>query len=265
MWKTNLKVLAVGLSVIVFYTAVAQIIPQLESEVPETLDLSGEVTPEILVAAGERLFNGAGGCRACHGLGSRAPNLLTDHAGQGSIGRRCGDRTGADCKTYLRESLTEPASFLVDGFTAIMPDARRQLSQDQIWALVAFLQSQGGEVTVSGADISATSSGGGAASTPAPSAAPASFSGTADPMQLVTENACVGCHALNGAGPPIGPPFDGMGSRLTADQIRRGILDPNAETAEGFESFAGTMPIDLGRKLSAQQLEAIVQFLVGRR
>jgi mono/diheme cytochrome c family protein len=263
MWKTNLKVMALGLGVIAFYTVIAQIIPQLESEVPEALDLSGEVTPEVLVAAGDGLYNGAGGCRACHGLGSRAPNLLTDHAGQGTIGQRCGDRTGADCKTYLFESLTEPASFLVDGFTAIMPDARRQLSQEQIWALVAFLQSQGGPVTVSAADISTPSIGGGTG--PAPAATAASFSGTTDPMQLLSENACIGCHALNGAGPPIGPPFDGMGARLAADQIRRGILDPNAETAEGYESFAGTMPANFGQQLSAQQLEAIVQFLVNRR
>jgi mono/diheme cytochrome c family protein len=262
MWKTNLKVLAVGLVVIGFYTVVAQIIPQLESEVPEALDLSGDVTPEFLVAAGEGLYGGAGGCRACHGLGTRAPNLLTDHAGEGTMGERCGGRTSLDCKAYLYESLTEPDAYLVDGFTGIMPDARRQLSQEQIWALVAFLQSQGGEVTVSAADISAASPGGGAG--PAPAATTASFSDTTDPMQLLTENACIGCHAIDGVGPPIGPPFDGMGSRLTADQIRSGILDPNAETTEGFEAFAGTMPADFGGKLSAQQLEAIVQFLVGR-
>ena len=56
MWMTNLKVLAVGLGTIAFYTFVAQIIPQLESEVPETLDLSAGVTPEILITAGSDLF-----------------------------------------------------------------------------------------------------------------------------------------------------------------------------------------------------------------
>jgi hypothetical protein len=125
MWKTNLKVLAVSLSVIVFYTVVAQMIPQLESEVPEELDLSAGVTPEVLVAAGEDLYNGAGACVACHGLGTRAPNLLTDHAGEGTIGQRCGIRTSLDCKAYLYEALTEPNAHLVDGFTGIMPDARR--------------------------------------------------------------------------------------------------------------------------------------------
>src|ERR687883_2023395 len=106
MWKTNLKVLAVALIVIGFYTTVAHVIPQLQSEVPETLDLTSNASPEALVAAGERVYNGAGGCTACHGLGTRAPNLLTDHAGQGSIGQRCGSRvSGEDCKAYLHQSL----------------------------------------------------------------------------------------------------------------------------------------------------------------
>ena len=51
MWKTNLKVLAVALVVIGFYTTVAHVIPQLQSEVPTALDLSAGVTPEALVAA----------------------------------------------------------------------------------------------------------------------------------------------------------------------------------------------------------------------
>jgi mono/diheme cytochrome c family protein len=263
MWKTNLKVLLVGAVVIGFYTTIAQVIPQLESAVPVAVDLSAGATPEELVAAGEQLFTGAGGCTACHGLGSRAPNLRTDHAGEGPIGARCGGRKpGMDCKAYLYESLTQPSAYLVEGFTAIMPDIRRQLSDEQIWAIVAYLQDQGGEVTVTSADIQ---QGGGGAAAPAAAPAPASFSDVADPMQLLTQNACVGCHAINGSGPPIGPPFDGIGARLTADQIRHAILEPTAEVAEGYEQFAGMMPTDFGQKLSARQLEAVVQFLAGRQ
>lgn len=261
MWKTNLKVLLLAAIVLGFYTTVAQIIPQLESAVPEVLDLSAGVTPEILIPAGEALFTGAGGCTACHGLGTRAPNLRTDHAGEGTIGQRCGDRKpGMDCKAYLYESLSQPAEYLVDGFPAIMPDARRQLSAEQIWAIIAYLQDQGGEVTVTAADIQP----GGGAAEPAAAVA-ATFSPTTDPMQLLTQNACLGCHGINGISLPIGPSFDGIGARLTADQIRRAILDPNAEVSDGFEQFAGLMPLDFGQKLSAQQLEAMVQFLAGRR
>lgn len=268
MWITNLKILMLGAMVIGFYTFVAGVIPQLQSAVPIELDLSAGVTPEVLVSAGEALYTGAGGCTACHGLGTRAPNLLTDHGGEGTIGERCGDRRpGVDCKGYLFESLTQPTAYLVDGFPPIMPDASRQLSQDQLWAIVAFLQAQGGAVTVTAEDVQGTAGGATpvAASPAAAAPAPATFSSETDPMQLLTQNVCIGCHAIDGAGPPIGPSFDGIGSRLTADQIRESILDPNAEVAEGFEVFAGTMPPDFGQKLSAQQLETIVQFLVGRR
>src|SRR3954469_1151651 len=110
MWRTNLKVLLVTLVVLGFYTTIAHVIPQLKSDVPEALALTSDVTPEALAAAGEKVYNGAGGCTACHGLGTRAPNLLTDYNGQGAIGARCGGRKpGMDCKTYLYESLTNPS------------------------------------------------------------------------------------------------------------------------------------------------------------
>jgi mono/diheme cytochrome c family protein len=262
MWRINLKILALTVGVLAFYTVIANIIPQLQSEVPEALDLAGNTSPEALAAAGEKIYNGAGGCTACHGLGTRAPNLLTDHGGQGPIGARCSTR--ADCKAYLYESLTEPGKVVVTGFEPIMTDMRRQLGEDQIWATVAFLQSQGGEVTVTADDIKKTA--------PAPAAGGASVvpggvavTSTMDPLALHTEKGCVGCHQLDGKGGAVGPPFDGMGARLTADRIRRGILLPNADTAKGFERFAGTMPQNFGRMLTADQLEVLVKFLADRK
>ena len=263
MWKTNLKVLAVALVVIAFYTTVAHVIPQLQSEVPEALALTTDVTPEALVAAGERVYNGAGGCGACHGLGTRAPNLLTDHAGEGAIGARCGTREpGVGCKAYIYESMTQPQKYVVKGFDPIMPDMRKQLPEDQIWAVVAFLESHGGEVDVTGSDIksAAPAAGGGAA----PAAGPA-LSTTTDPVAIINEKGCIGCHQLDGKGAPIGPPFDHIGKGKTTDYIRRSILTPNADTAKGYEKFAGTMPPMFGQQLSAAQLEALVQFLVNKK
>lgn len=262
MWRTNLKILALTLGVLAFYTLVANVIPQLQSEVPEALDLAGDASPEALVAAGEKIYNGAGGCTACHGLGTRAPNLLTDHAGQGPIGARCATRN--DCKAYLYESLTEPGKVVVSGFEPIMTDMRRQLSNDQIWATIAFLQSQGGEVAVTADDIKKTA--------PAPAAGNggvaaggAAVTSTTDPVALHNEKGCVGCHQLDGKGGVVGPSFDRIGARLKADDIRRAILQPNADTAKGFERFAGTMPQTFGQILSAAQLEALVQFLASRK
>jgi len=263
MGWTNLRVLALTALVIGFYTTVAHVIPQLRSEVPEALALGADVTPEALVAAGEQVFNGAGGCTACHGLGTRAPNLLTDQAGEGPIGARCGTRVaGEDCKAYLWTSLTDPGAFVVPGFGNIMPDMRRQLPEDQIWAVIAYLESQGGDVTVTADDLAGASSGSGSSGTAPAGAAPA-FSATMDPRAIMQERGCPACHMLGGQGGPIGPPFDGMGGRIDATRIRRGILDPGAEAAQGYEAMLGVMPPTFGQQLSAAQLEVLVQFLAG--
>ena len=264
MWRTNLRILGVTVGVIGFYTTIAHVIPQLHSEVPEALSLAGDASPEALASAGEKVFNGIGGCTACHGLGTRAPNLLTDHAGQGPIGARCGTREpGKDCKAYLYESLVKPGAFVVPGFEPIMPDMSKQLADDQLWAVVAYLESQGGEITVTASDIkpAATSA---AAAAPAAGSGPA-MTATLDPVALYNEKGCVGCHQLDGKGGTIGPSWDHVGSRRTADRIRRKILAPKSDTTKGFEKFAGMMPTTYGQMLSAAQLEALVSYLASRK
>lgn len=262
---TNLKVLAVVFGTVLMYTLVARMIPQVESAVPEELTFTGAVTPEQLVAAGEELFNGAGTCTDCHGLGTRAPNLLSDHAGTGTIGTRCSTRvSGEDCKTYLHESLVSPTAYVVEGFEPIMPDMSRTLSGTQIWALVAYLESVGGEVTVTGDDIAAAEAEGGDSAGDGGAAA-AFAGGSEDPADLIAAGGCTACHQLNGQGAPIGPPFDGMGGRITADRIRHSILLPNADTAQGYEQFVGTMPQTFGQQMTAAQLEALVNYLSSLR
>jgi mono/diheme cytochrome c family protein len=265
MWKTNLKVLAVAAVVLAFYTGVAHIIPQLQSEVAENLTLGANVTPEALVAAGEKIFNGAGGCTACHGLGTRAPNLVTDFNGEGSIGARCGAREpGKDCKAYLYESMTNPGVYVVKGFEPIMPDMRRQLTEEQIWSVVAFLESQGGDVTVTGSDLASAA----AAQAPGTGAAApggVALSATTDPLVLMREQACFGCHKLGNEGQVIAPPFDHIGSRVSKDYIRESILDPGAKASKGYEQLKGVMPTFFGDKLSAAQLESVVNFLASQK
>lgn len=264
MWATNLRVLAVVLGTVAAYTLLANAIPQVESEVPQELSFTGDVSPEQLIEAGEELYNGAGGCTACHGLGTRAPNLLTDQGGLGAIGARCGQRVeGEDCKAYLHQSMVDPNAFVVEGFQPIMPDMSRTLSEAQIWSMIAFLQSQGGEVTVTAADLqTAAEAEPGAAAAAAGGAGP---SATADPAALIQELQCIACHKLGAEGQEVGPPFDAIGSRLSGDEIREAILEPAASVSPGYEQFAGVMPPNFGTRLTAAQLEALVDFLVARK
>lgn len=257
MWRTNLTIVGLVIGVLALYTLVANSIPQIQSEVPRAIDLSGDVSPQQLAAVGERIFNGAGGCTACHGLGTRAPNLLTDEGGQGPIGARCGNRRpGMSCKDYLYESLTEPGTFVVEGYQPIMQDLRRTMPADQIWAVVAFLESLGGTIDVTAEDVQAAQ-----AVAPAAPSAPTGATASLEPREILAGNACLGCHKLGSEGGAVGPPFDGMGGRLQPDQIRQAILNPGASMTRGYEAMAGVMPPTFGQQLTAAQLEAVVNFL----
>ncbi|HEY3219168.1 MAG TPA: c-type cytochrome [Gemmatimonadales bacterium] len=259
MWAINLRIIGVVLGTLALYTLIANKIPQVQSEVPHALTLGANVTPEQLTNAGDQLYHGAGGCTACHGLGTRAPNLLTDEKGQGTIGARCGKReAGKDCKAYLYESLTSPRTYVVTGYEPIMPEMGRILSPQQLWALVAFLESNGGTVDVSASDIPSSTP-----STPSTSSTPSGgiAGGSTDPMTIIRGAGCTACHKINGEGGAIGPDLNHVGSRLSSNLIRESILQPDAKVAKGFEKFKGVMPKTFGHQLTAEQLEALVQFL----
>jgi mono/diheme cytochrome c family protein len=267
MWAINLRIIGVVLGTLALYTLIANKIPQVQSEVPHALTLGANVTPEQLTNAGDQLYHGAGGCTACHGLGTRAPNLLTDEKGAGPIGARCGKReAGKDCKAYIYESLTNPRAFVVTGYEPIMPEMGRILSQQQIWALVAFLESNGGTVDVTASDIPAASAASGAgAAAPGAAGAPGIAGGSTDPMTMIRGAGCTACHKISGEGGAIGPDLTHVGSRLSANLIRESILLPDAKTAKGFEKFKGVMPKTFGHQFTAEQLEALVQFLAAHK
>jgi len=269
MWATNLKVVGIVLGTLALYTLIANKIPQVQSEVPQTLTLGANVTPEQLVAAGEKVFNGIGGCPTCHGLGTRAPNLLTDEKGTGPIGARCGKReAGKSCKQYLYESLDNPTAFVVTGYQPIMPVMTRQLSPEQIWSVIAFLESQGGTVDVTGDDVAK-------AKQLTPGASPANSggspgggafaAGSTDPKAIIQAAGCLACHKLDGQGQVIAPDLTHVGARRDAESIRKKILDPASSIAKGYEKLAGIMPKAFGTMMSAAQLEALVQYLAGHK
>jgi mono/diheme cytochrome c family protein len=265
MWAINLRIFGVVLGTLALYTLIANKIPQMQSEVPRALALGANVTPEQLVSAGDQLYHGAGGCTACHGLGTRAPNLLTDEKGAGAIGARCGKReAGKDCKAYLYESLSKPGAFVVTGYEPIMPDLSRTLSPQQLWALVAYLESQGGTVDVTSSDIpaaSAAASGG----APAGGGAGKIANGSTDAMEIVRASGCLGCHKVGTEGGVIGPDLNHVGSRLSASLIRESILAPDAKIARGYEKFKGIMPKTFGDQFTGAQLESLVQFLASHK
>jgi len=78
--------------------------------------------------------------------------------------------------------------------------------------------------------------------------------------QVFTSQGCGGCHTLEAAGTngSVGPNLDQALANRSAEFIRRSIVEPGARVAPGFPDV---MPGDYGRRLSSQELTALVDYL----
>lgn len=257
------KVSLFSLVVMGLYTYYANSIPQIQSKPPEELSLDGgNVTPEQLVKAGEQIFKEKGTCEVCHKIGqkgTRAPDL----AGVGAVAAR--RKAGLGATAYLVEALLDPGAHLVDGYPNIMPRVDRPpigLNRSELWALTAFLQSQGGTVDVKLDDIPKTA--GAAAAAGGAAAAELKLRGDAKAGQAVFagKGGCVACHKAGAIGAsPVGPDLTQIARIQTPEYIMAKILDPaGMGTVAGFPP--GVMPATLGQNLTAREYVDLVSFLL---
>jgi hypothetical protein len=274
---TFLKVAVFSLAVLLVYTLFANILPQVQSNPPEeevidtaALDQAGQI------AWGERLFAGKGTCSLCHNDLGRAPNLLALDlaatfperiAGDRYDGAAKGEEGAAAIAAYVRESMLEPSAYVVAGFgkkgsndsESPMPKADAppaSLAAVEIDALIAFLQDRAGaEVTVAlpgeDAEVAALEEDAADEEEEGPLA-------SAD--EVIEWYGCAACHDLQESGADLGPPLAGVALRMDREQLRRAILDPDAEIAEGFEPEM--MPTDFGEQMRASELEMLVDHLM---
>lgn len=278
---TRLIALSVGLGAILFFTLVANSIPQSEKHFDEGVTVGADITPAEMASLGEQIFQGQGGCSVCHrvgSLGARAPDLA-------GIGSRAADRireTGyagraSAAEGYLRESLEQPCAYVVAGYDCIMPVINApptNLDPAEMALVIAYLQSLGGTVTVKIPERLVSE-------TQAAQAKPTTPQGIVDAM------GCGVCHAiptLDKAVGQVGPDLSMMEDRAIAalksqdytgsastvtEYIRESLLVPNLHVASGCPSPAGglgaciadVMPKDFGERLTALQLEILVQYL----
>lgn len=256
----TVKVGAFALAVMGSYSWYANSIPQIESKPPEELSLEeGNVPPQQLVAAGEKIFQEKGQCTTCHGIGrvGRGPDLA-------GVGGRAGTRKpGTKAAAYLVESLITPSAFVVEGFPNIMPNVSKPpigLNRSELWATAAFLQSLGGTVDVKLDDVPATvgaQAGGGPA---------ASIELPGDPKAGQTvfmgKGTCLACHKAGAVGAsPVGPDLSNIAGSQTPEYIMGKILNPASKgTVSGYP--AGVMPKTFGQQLTAQEYLDLVSFLL---
>ncbi len=271
--KILLKVTVFSLLTIAFFAGFSNYgIPEINPAPPpkeEKLDL-GSMTMDRFVALGDKIFNGKGPCTLCHNaVGGRAPML--DKVAAVASERMADPRYQGDADTleaYLYESMVKPSAYVVAGFgkagsndtQSPMPDASAgsiALSDAELTAVIAYLQDIGGaDVTVEIPSDAAQ-----APAAESQDAAPAGTSRAPLPSAdaIMGQLACIACHKVAGQGVEIGPDLSSIGASRDREYLRRAILAPAADVAEGYPP--GIMPPNYGDQLYASELEMLVDYL----
>lgn len=209
-------------------------------------------------AAGLEVWR-ATGCEGCHTLygigGNYGPDLTHIVADRG--------------EAYLREFFVNPNAFHPD--QRVMP--RFNLTRDEVTNLISLLRHVGGEGTDASVvldwppnPIRVSGTGGFSVS----SVSIASASGADDSVALgktLFGQNCASCHSLEPDVKIIGPSLWGIADRgatrvagQSAEQyIRESVLHPSDYLVEGFPDV---MQKNLGEKLSADELDGLIAFLM---
>jgi len=206
-----------------------------------------DISPE----GGETIFWGKGRCFTCHSIGDQGSAVRCPNLGQfGSkfplpVGARAHERAlerSADtgehytATDYLIESLAKPDAYIVEGYKnemAIVYAPPISLSLKEIKAVIAYLQSQGGDFDAEAIEnpselaatyfdriLAATAAGGG-------------DPGNGEEMFAYT---CADCHRVNEIGGEVGPDLSHIGGK-GLDFLAESILRPAQRITEGYETF----------------------------
>lgn len=266
--KVFLKVLVFNVAIIAFFLYVANSIPQQRKDPPKELELSSGMTQAEFVNVGQEIFYGKGTCALCHTIGEkgeRCPNLagigLRAETRVKEAGYKGSASNGAE---YIVESLHNPVVYVVEGYQPSMPPLGRQLNDLEMVAVVSFLQSLDGEVTVDGHTQFAKYRGGGgeAAAAPVP-VATAVASGKSGP-ELVQQWGCDKCHKFDAPDRLVGPSLWDVGAKKDANYIRESILQPDAVVVPGFPPQVMQATLNgagFYQKVALQDLNTLVDYL----
>ncbi len=249
------------LLIVLFYGGLGQWwLTQSEEHPPAELEISVDTDTDTLIGMGRTVLGSKGGCLLCHKVSERGNTRGPDLRGVGA--RAALRKPGMSAEAYLVESLVSPGAYVVEEFAAaggvtIMPVATlppAELSPTELKALVAYLQSLGGVVTV---EITAEDVAAAAAKKEQPRAVLDTHPGAG----LVTKHGCIACHDVKGTLRLVGPPLTNVRERLSAAEIRQSILDPDAVIAEGFPP--GLMLKTFAETVAPEELDQIVSYLSG--
>ncbi len=268
--KTTVKIFLFTLGVTLFYTYVGHMVPQKEFHPPKTMEFRSDLTPVELAEIGRQIVAGKGTCLTCHTIGADRPGRFPDLAGVGA--RAKNRKPGYSDVEYLAEALYRPNAYIVPGFAPGMPQVNKPpigLTDQEILAVIAYLQSLGGTPTVTlQTHLKWAGETGESASAPTGQATTPSTAQPASARELFTKYLCTTCHNLDAPVKLVGPSLYDVGGRLTKGQIYEAIMEPDATVAPGFP--AGIMSATLKankfyQKVKPTELKAMVDYLSSLR
>ncbi len=120
---------------------------------------SGNVSGQTPVEQGRDLFENKLGCASCHAGGPQQRGAKLEGIFGHEVKLVGGGTVVAD-EAYIRNSILNPGSQIVEGFQPIMPTFKGQVTEEQIVSLVAYIKS------LSGIEPGSTTATSPAASTP---------------------------------------------------------------------------------------------------
>lgn len=210
-----------------------------------------EISPE----GGETIYWGKGRCFTCHSVGDRGSAVRGPNHGQFGdkfplpMGMRAVERAKErSAKTgqtytatdYLLESLADPGAHVTEGYKnemAVVYAPPISLNVKEVKAIIAYLQSLGGEVDVESMENPTEIS---KKFLTKMAAAQAAGGGDPGAGEQVFANNCANCHAVKkGEESPAGPNLAGIaakGVRFLEDAILR----PAKAITPGFETWSVT-------------------------
>ena len=105
--------------------------------------LSGSVSGQTPVQAGQDLFQNKLGCATCHQGGQNQRGAPIEGIYGKEIKLTNGQTVIADDE-YIRNSILNPGGQIVEGYQPIMPTFKGQVTEEQLLALVAYIKSLSG-------------------------------------------------------------------------------------------------------------------------
>jgi cytochrome c oxidase subunit 2 len=102
--------------------------------------LSGNVSGQTPVEEGKDLFTNKLGCASCHAGGPAQRGAKLENLYGTQVKLTGGGTVTAD-DNYIRNSILNPTSQVVEGFQPIMPTFKGQVTEEQLNALVAYVKS----------------------------------------------------------------------------------------------------------------------------